>query len=378
MVNPDVSSKLYSGFRAVRGRVVSYNHSLKKYSVRPDVANYDTIECPALDVGIDAPYTVNEEVLLQRIPNQGWLIMGRIPTSRNVRARTPQQLPESEPEEVDEIAFQEPDNDEALFHARPGDMVVRRGRVKSIVSKIGVIAHKVSDTCYRHMSKAKSVIVDRCFRYVLSVPRATFNLFLDRQTEEPKLEAQFNPQSMLNAMRFSIGGGVADGEDGIDVAMGQFARLLFQLLPGEQKVTYTQNSENTRIESSLAEFLLQFGTGEFRWTSAGLLVSKDDTVVQIDPASLEISTSALNISAETVTAEATGTVTVTANALIMQQFYWLTVVQRLNNLLLNFQTHVHTSDVPGAPTSVPTGNPVNEKGEPIGTPILPNEPPISV
>lgn len=374
-MRPDIEDKLRTPFRALRARVLSYDPELKKYRLRPDVADYDLIECPALDMGLDCPYAPDEEVLLQRIPNQGWLVMGRIPVSRNVVARTPQQLPESPAEEVQEVSFQDPDNDEKLFHAQPGDSVIRRGTVRSILSKVGVIAHKVSDTCYRHMSKAKSVIVDRCFSYLLSVPGATINLFFDRTSEEPKLEAQFSPKDLLNAMRFAMGGGVADGEDGFELAMGQFTRFLFQLLPEGQKIVFTQNGSATQITSSISEFLLRFGTGQFRWTADGLVVTKDATTVEVLTNSLEINTPELKLTTNTLDVDASGTVTLTAAALIMQQFHWLTVVQRLNTLLLSFQTHVH--DAGPIVTSQPIGNPVNEKGTPIGTPIDAGEPPLS-
>jgi len=349
---------------------------LKKYRLRPDIANYDVIECAALETGFDSPYAPNDSVLIQRIPNQGWLVIGRITVARNIKARTTQQLPESAGENAKELSFQEPDNDEALFHAQPGDLVIRKGKLKLILSKIGIFAVKLSDTCYRHMSKAKSVIMDRCFDYVLSVPRATINLFLDRQSEEPKLEAQFTPQNTANAMRFAMGGGVADEEDGFDLALGQFTRLLFQMLPIGQEITYTQNGENTKITSTLAQFLLQFGTGQFKWTADGLLINKDNSTVRVDPADIVIGTTNLTLTAETLTAKVSGSTTLTSQVLVMQQFHWLTLVQRLNSLLLVFQSHEH--QVGPLTSSTPIGSPVNEKGFPIGTPIAAGEPPLSV
>lgn len=376
-MKPDIDDKLRSPFKVLRARVLAYSHPLKKYRLRPDQANYDIIECAALDVGVDCPFPVGSSVLLQRIPNQGWLIMGRIPTARNVKARTTRQLPESAGEDAGELSFQDPDNDEDLFHAQPGDLVVRQGKLKMILSKIGVFAVKVSDTCYRHMSKAKSVIIDRCFAYTLSIPRATINLFLDRQTEQPKLEAQLNPQTLINAMRLAVGGGVADDADGIDLAMGQFTRLLFQLLPAEQSLVYTQNGENTKITSDLNTFLLQFGTGRFEWTVNGLRVSKDGTSVLIDPTNLVLDTTNLTLTADNLTAEVSGTTTLSTQVLIMQQFHWLTVVNRLNSLLVAFSAHTHEGNL-GVATTAPLPLPLNDKGLPIGNPIRPNEDPFSI
>jgi len=374
----DVSDKLSAGFRALRGRVLFYNVPLKKYQIRPDEADYGVIECPALDYGQDSPYAVNDEVLLQRIPNQGWLVMGRIPVSRDSLSNTIQK-PDGPADKAKEISFQEPGNDEPLFHAQPGDFVVRQGKLKLILSKIGIFAVKVSDTCARYMSKAKSTITDRCFNYLLSVPRATINLFLDRQTEQPKLEAQFNPQSVANAMRFAMGGGAADDQDGFELAMGQFTRFIFQLLPNEQKITYSQNGGVTQVTSSLDEFMLAFGDGTFTWDATGLSIKKGAlTNVLVSTSSIELlaasvklsATGSLDLSAPTVNASADGTMTLAASVLIMQQFNWLTVVQRLNVLLLAFSAHVH--EVGPITSAAPTGPILNEKLEPIGTPITPD------
>jgi hypothetical protein len=383
----DTTDKLGAGFRAIRGRVLSYSVPLKKYQIRPDQANYGVIECPAVDYGQDSPYGVNDEVLLQRIPNQGWLILGRIPVARDSLSNTIQK-PDGPADKAGEISYQEPGNDEPLFHAQPGDFVVRRGKLKMILSVVGVFAIKVSDTCARYMSKAKSTIVDRCFDYLLSVPRATVNLFLDRQTEQPKLQAQFNPQTALNAMRFSMGGGSADGEDGFDLAMGQFTRLLFQMLPGNQKIVYTQNGPaKLRVESDVGSFLLQFGTGQFRWDDQGLTVTKDSTLVQVKTDSLVLSTptatlrsASLGVETGSADVNATGQVTVNAQFLVMQQFHWLTVVQRLNSLSLAFATHAHEGNL-GLPTTPPLPlplGPVNEKGGPFSVPIAAGELPLSV
>lgn len=382
-MRPDVTDKLSAGFRAIRGRVLFYNVALKKYQIRPDEADYGVIECPALDYGQDSPYAVNDEVLLQRIPNQGWLVMGRIPVSRDSLSNTIQK-PNGPADKAGEISYQEPDNDEPLFHASPGDYVVRRGKLKMILSKVGVFAVKASDTCARYMSKAKSTVVDRCFDYLLSVPRATINLFLDRQTEQPKLRARFSPQTTGNAMSFAMGGGVADNEDGLSLAMGQFTKLIFQLLPNEQKITYTQNGGTTQITSSLQEFLLSFGDGSFTWDVTGLSIRKGaQTNILVSTSSIELlaasiklsATGSLDLNAPSVDVTADGTMTVAATLLVMQQYNWLTVVQRLNVLLLAFSAHVH--QVGPITSAAPTGPILNEKLEPIGTPIKP-EPSVAV
>lgn len=379
----DTDEKLAATFRAARGKVLAYRHDIKKYTIRPDVADLDIIDCPYLDTGIDAPWAVGDDVLIQRIPNQGWIVLGRIPVARNVGARTSQQLPEETPQETGEVSYQDPANDEAIFHARPGDAITVRKQSKFVVSRVGVIAAKVKDTCSMVLSAGLSVIKITAFDWVLSLPRLTVRMFLDRNTEQPKLKAQFKPQNTANIMRLLMGGGAADEADGLDLSMGQSSRLLFQLLPASQRVVYTQNEEQLRIESNIGQFLLQFGDGVWRWTDLGLQVTKGNTTILVDSTSLVISTETATLTAESLTTSVNGVTTLNSNdvqvvtqILVMQNFHWLTVVQRLNSLLLVFASHTHNAGP--IQTSQPIGSPVNEKGTPIGTPIAAGEPPLSV
>ena len=335
----DTESKLASPFRAIRGKVIKYQSALKKYTIRADVGNLGIIECPGIDLGIDSPHEVGEDVLLLRIPNQGWLVMGRIPVTRNVPARTSSELPTSAPTELNEVSYQDPDSDEHLFHALPGDSITIRNKTKFVVSAVGVIAAKVKDSCSMLMSGALSVIKFTMFDLLLSLPRLTVRMFQDRNDEQPKLQAQFKPKNANNLMRFLMGGASADDSDGIDLALGSTTRMLMQLLPANHSLTYTQNGDaSLRVESNIGQFLLKFGTGSFRWTDAGLVVTKDNTTILVDASSLVISTQTATLTAETLTAKVNGAATLTANdvqivsqIVIMQNFHWLTVVQRLNS-----------------------------------------------
>jgi len=368
----DSASKLAASFTRVGGKIVAYDSSLRKYTVRADNPVLPLIECPPADYGVETPFNPGDDVVLERIPNRGWVVCYRIPVTRNVRARAPGQLPDEQLTELDEVSYQDPNNDEPLFHARPGDSVVRRERAKFVVSRAGIIAAKVKDTCFTVYSAALSVVKTVAFDWVLAIPRITFRAFLDRVDEQPKIRGEVRPLNQANVMKFFAGGLSADGVDGIDVILGNNARLLFQMLPATQRLFYQQG--NTTIESTVEEFLLQFGAGTYSMTDAGIQVALGTSVISVTSDALELLASDLTINAPVMTAQV-GTMTVDANVLVLQQFHWLTVVQRLNSLLLAFSTHTH--QVGPIPSSTPIGNPVNEKGTPIGTPVIVGEPPVS-
>ena len=199
-----------------------------------------------------------------------------------------------------------------------------------------------------------------------------FEIKTDVGDGEPSAACRIRPQNEANEINAKIGASATDkGADGFQLTMGSLLRLAISMLPGDTQLELVQNT--TTIKLSVTEFLLQFGDGTFTFNNDELRIVKGSTTVTIDATSLGIATQALTLTLDALTVSATGAVAIEGLSLTLQQYHFVTVVERLNALLLIFASHTHT--VGPAPTTTPIGNPLNEKGFPIAAPVIVGEPP---
>lgn len=362
-MNQDRANRVTTTFAVMDGTVRSYDKASRIYTAQINSAHYGLVECVQIEVpGCDAPFAVGDMVVLQRIPPSGvWVILGRIPFPR-VAGQT--------------LSYRQPsDEKDARFFTEDGDYSVRLSNfVNMTLTKAGAFVVRAAELCGLFMSKTTNLFMLTCQKFVVSMSSFVLKAEVDEQTLEPSIGMELTSRAGKNAMSVKLGGQAADEQDGLSLALGSLLKLLIQLLPGDTQLTYTQGT--AKVSITVSEFLQSFGDGSMRWTTSGLTVTKGTTTLTIEPASLGISAEAMTLTVSTLGVNASGNVTISAAQLIQQNFYWLTVVQRLNQLLLVFSTHTHQAGP--IQTSTPTGSPVNEKGTPIGAPILPLEPPLAV
>lgn len=361
----DRGSPITTDFSVSDGTVVSYDKLTRRYKVRVNSRKLSIVLASQLDLpGIEIPYAVDDCVVLQRIPPSGvWVILGRIPKPRVTDGQT---LTNRQPSGGDD--------DDSIF-TEDGDFAVTVAEQTTLrLSRGQVFVAKVAELCSIYLSKTANLIQLVCQTFTVRMKSFFFKAFVNEQTLEPAVQLAMTSELNKNDMKLALGGLAADSQDGLSLALGAMLKLLIQLLPGDTQLTYTQNV--AKVSITAAEFLQQFGDGSARWTSTGLVITKGATTLTIDPTSLAISTQAMTLTLSTLNVTASGNVTISAAQLIQQNYYWLTVVQRLNQLLLVFSTHTHQAGP--IQTSSPTGSPVNEKGTPIGTPVLPAEIPLPI
>jgi len=351
----DTGGKVVSRFMTQTGRVTKYTAQTCKYTVRPHMAPFSDVFCCALvtGAGAEAPYAVNDLVVLHFYPAVGWAIMGKLSVPRN-RLTKPQFSDEKgRGAETREISYRDPDDTEKQFHAEDGDHRVSRGESQMIMSRVGVWAAKVAHDCARYMSKTGRLIRDTCYNYVLSLPRMIFDVNTTVESGEPSVKARIQPQNPLNEIKLKMGGSITDaGADGLQATMGSLFRLAISMLPGDTQLELIQNT--TTIKMNLSEFLLQFGEGTFRFNETGLVVVKGGTQVSLDATSLAIVTQALTLTLETLTVNASGAVVVNGSSVMIQSYTFLTVIERLNRLLLSYALHTHGTAI--GPTDIPNGD----------------------
>lgn len=360
---PKANSPIVADFSAMDGAIVSFDPDTRKYRVRVNSRKLSIVEAVQLETpGFEAPFAVDDMVILQRIPPSGvWVILGRI---QKPRAKS-----------SEKVTYRQPgDQTEAALFTSDGDFAVKpSSTVEIFLSRAGAFAARVAALCTLALSKTSNLIKMTCQTLVVEMPKMVLRASVADQTLETSAGIEMTTAGN-NQLKLQLGGLVADNSDGLSLALGSLMKLLIQLLPGDTQLTLTQNT--TKVVISTAEFLQQFGDGQARWTNTGLTVSKGATTITVAPESLGITAQAATLNLSALTANVTGTITLSAAQLIQQNYYWLTVVQRLNQLLLVFSTHTHQAGP--IQTSTPTGSPVNEKGTPIGMPVLPAEQPLPI
>lgn len=367
------------------GVVVSYDAEKTVYRIFLDVGQ--AIDARLLDTGNTRALKTDDKVLCIRATTTQWLILGKVPTiSRDITSdpevnRQLNLFPTTPQSNQETPSFRQPGNNDSLG---TGDQQIL-AKSSSSFARIALWAAggaliEVGRRTYRFFNGTLGIIKDFCFSYVLSVPGATAALFAKSQEKktqgsidiQPFLQEGFNEtdrltmiagadavsqdgESPIERKQGSCGEvtSATTGKPGISLILGEFIKALMDSQSGKVKISL---GENNVFEFDLQELRAALSDTSLTMGADGIVLQKGNETINLGLEELIFTVTALTMTI-------TNAVNVTASEVNIQGVTSINgykfvedLITTLNNQwLLLYNTHVHTSDVPGAPTSPPTG-----------------------
>lgn len=378
----------------VSGIVLGFDAEKNVYRVRIDRGQQ--VDARLLDTGNSRALPIDDKVLCTRTTTSQWLILGSIPVISKGATSDPEvnrQLslfPTSPKLNQDTPSFRQPGDTESLA-AGDQQLIARSSSsfARLVLWSVGGALIEAGRRTYRFMNGALGIIKDFCFTYVLSIPGAVAGLTANSETK--KTQASFDLQPLLqdgleetDRLTILVGSdavsqdgespverkqgscgevtSAAAGKPGASLVLGAFIKALLDSQAGKLKITL---GENNVFEFDLQELRAALSDTEITMGADGIVLRKGNETINLGLQELIFTVTALTMTVTNAVNLTAAQVNIQGVTSINGYKFVEDLITTLNQQwLLQYNTHVHTSDVPGAPTSPPTTPPF--------TPILPS------
>jgi len=376
------------------GIVLGYDAEKNIYRVRLDRGQ--PVDARILDTGNNRALHDGTKVFCVRATTTQWLILGAIPLiSKGVTSdpevnRQLNLFPTSPQLDEDTPSFRQPGDTESLG---PGDYQTIAQSDSSfsrlVLWAVGGALIEAGRRTFRFMNGVLGVIKDFCFTYILSVPGSTFGLVA--KSVEKKTQASLDLQPTLvegaeeiDRLTVLVGADAVSqdgespvarkqgscgevtsaetGKSGISLVLGSFIKALMDSQAGKMKLSL---GENNVFEFDLQELRAALSDTELTMDANGIVLRKGNETINLGLQELIFTVTALTMTVTNAVNLTAAEVNIQGVTSINGYKFVEDLITTLNQQwLLQYNTHVHTSDVPGAPTSPPTTPPF--------TPIIPS------
>ena len=384
------------------GRLVVSNHSEQMRTGvvtahDPEKLNYRvaldqglSVNARLLDTGNVRALIESEKVLCVRAETTQWLIIGVIPlVSRNTTSDSElnQQLsrfPTSPTSNTDTPSYRQPGDIESLG---PGDyQTTARSDIsfaRLVLWAAGGALIEAGRRAFLYFNGVAGIIKQFCFTYVLSIPRATAALIAKADSRKTQASLDMQPtllQGLEEADRLTIlaGADAVDssgeqpierkqgscgevtsataGKPGISLVLGQFIKTLMDSQAGKMKITL---GGNNTFEFDLQQLRAALSDTELIMGANGIVLKKGAETINLGLQELIFTVTALTMTVANAVNLTAANVNIKGVTSINGYKFVEDLITTLNQQwLLQYNLHVHTSDVPGAPTSPPTTPPL--------------------
>ena len=367
------------------GVISSYDPEKQVYRVIIDQGQ--VVDARLLDTGNTRAIKEAEKVFCIRAETSQWLILGVIPlASRNVTSDPDvnQQLnlfPTSPQSNTSTPSYRQPGDEESLG---PGDyQTIARSDssfARLVLWAAGGALIEAGRRTFRYFNGIAGIIKDYCFTYVLSIPGATAALVAKSDTRKTQASLDMQPALLEGAEevdRLTVLAGAdavdasgevpiarkqgscgevtsaAAGKPGISLVMGQFIKTLMDSQAGKMKITL---GDNNVFEFDLQQLRAALSDTELVMGANGIMLKKGSETVNLGLQELIFTVTALTMTVANVVNLTAANVNIKGVTSINSYKFVEDLITTLNEQWsLAFNLHVHTSGVPGAPTSPTTG-----------------------
>lgn len=347
------------------------------------------VDARLLDTGNMRALPKDEKVLCVRATTTQWIILGSIPTiSKNTTSdpevnRQLSLFPTVAAAATSTPSFRRPGDIESLG---PGDQQVLAKSdstfVRMVLWAVGGMLFEAGKRSFRFMNGALGLIKDFCFTYVLAIPGATMALV--SRTVTKKTQASIDIQPLLlegqeETDRITLLAGsdavsqdgespiqrtqgdcgevtsAVEGKSGISLVMGTFIKALMDSQAGKMKISL---GDSNTFEFDLQELRAALADTSLSMGADGIVLSKGSESINLGLEELIFTVTAITMTVASTVNLTAAEVNIQGITSINGYKFVEDLITTLNEQwLLIYNTHIHTSDVPGTPTSPPTGAP---------------------